>query len=851
MLSVPLAEDEVAPLLAPWAGQLSVAAVNEPSRTVVSGPDEAVAGFERDLAARGVEARRLHTSHAFHSAMMDPILAAFAERVRRVRRNPPQIPWLSNLTGTWITAEQAVDPEAWARQLRGTVRFADLLTELAADPERIFLEVGPGRTLATFARRVAPQNLTITSLRAPVETDDDQATALAALGRLWIAGVEIDWQGFHGDEKRRRVPLPTYPFERQRYWIDGTAGIAGQRRTALLAAEAPLEAGLAKRPAVDDWFYVPVWSNTPAPRPGDFTGDPRRRWLVVLDRHGLGAALAARLVEEGREVVTAEAGNPEAYATLLRDLAAADRLPQAVVHAASVDPAPSFAAAQESGFLSLVGLAHALSGVGLGTETPVEIWVLTDRAHRVTGSEEMAPAAATVFGPCRVIPQEMPAAVCQSVDLDLATEPGSAGRLLAEIGAGPAGRPVAWRGGRRWLQSFEPARLDAAGRPLRPLRERGIYLITGGLEGNGYGVARFLAGTLGARLVLPESLPLPEEKTARVQALEQAGAEVLVVAADLTDEAALAWAVSQAVEHFGALHGVIHAAAVVGERTFRPLTDTGAAEAAWHFTPRALGLIALDAALAGRELDFRLTLSSLAAVLGGVGYAAYAASHLFVDAFAQATSGRADGGWLAVGWDLWDLGGAAGEPDAATVSTSLAAFAMTPDEGGEVLRRVLAAATAEVVEVSTGDLALRRAQTARRAAPAERVSGGATRHPRPPLQTPYAAPESDLERRIATVWQDLLGFAEIGANDNFFELGGDSFIAVRVAAKLREELGTDLPVAELYQRLTIRSLAELLERDATQATAELAAHLDERRESMDRRKEMLRRRRERKETVET
>jgi acyl carrier protein len=174
---------------------------------------------------------------------------------------------------------------------------------------------------------------------------------------------------------------------------------------------------------------------------------------------------------------------------------------------------------------------------------------------------------------------------------------------------------------------------------------------------------------------------------------------------------------------------------------------------------------------------------------------------------------------------------------------------MTRQEGNEVLRRILAAATSEVVEVSTTGLAERRAQLARHSVPA--VASGASRHPRPGLQVPYAAPESDLERRIAAVWQELLGFAEIGVDDNFFELGGDSFIAVRVAAKLREALGTDLPVAQLYQRLTVRSLAELLGTDESRATAELAAKLDERRDSMDRRKEMLRRRRERKETVET
>ena len=215
MLAVSLSEEEMATRL---AGGLSLAAVNAPRRVVVSGPEGDIAELERALAAEGIEHRRLHTSHAFHSAMMEPHLAAFEAKVRAVRRHPPRVPVLSNLTGTWLTPEQATDPAYWSAHLRNAVRFSDGIRELASQPDRIFLEVGPSRTLTTLA---SPAGVaTVASMRHPQEGTDDGAALLGALGRLWMAGADIQWPGFRAGEARVRVPLPTYPFERRRCWIE-------------------------------------------------------------------------------------------------------------------------------------------------------------------------------------------------------------------------------------------------------------------------------------------------------------------------------------------------------------------------------------------------------------------------------------------------------------------------------------------------------------------------------------------------------------------------------------------------------------------------------------------------------
>jgi amino acid adenylation domain-containing protein/FkbM family methyltransferase len=224
MLAVPLSEAEVVRLLED--GPLALAAVNGPAACVVSGTEEDVRAF-RERLGEEVDCRVLHTSHAFHSALMDPVLEPFAEVLGGVAMHTPLIPFVSNRTGTWITADEATDPAYWAGHLRGTVRFADGLATLLGQGRRTaLLEVGPGATLGTFAGKSA--DLVVRSLRRPKEDRPDLDVLLGALGRLWLSGAEIDWAAVHSGERRRRIPLPSYPFERRRYWIEGVEGVKAQ-----------------------------------------------------------------------------------------------------------------------------------------------------------------------------------------------------------------------------------------------------------------------------------------------------------------------------------------------------------------------------------------------------------------------------------------------------------------------------------------------------------------------------------------------------------------------------------------------------------------------------------------------
>ncbi|HEY6323246.1 MAG TPA: KR domain-containing protein, partial [Thermoanaerobaculia bacterium] len=491
-----------------------------------------------------------------------------------------------------IVEAAATDPGYWAQHLRRTVRFGAGVAELArTHPDAVLLEVGPGRTLATLARHVpeAAGCLALPTMRHPGEALSDLACLLETVGKLWVVGGEVDWEGLHrghhghggpGDPagRRRRVPLPTYPFERQRYWIErgkasGVAGggIAGDAATALTAAR--------RRADPAEWFSVPSWRRSAAPalvHPGgtgasgasDAGAGRGRPWLLFADRCGLAARMAALLAAGGHEVATVAPGErfeslgsgayrldparPEDYGELLRRLDEEGRGPATIAHLWSVTGGAAAAGLpgeeeeQRLGFYSLLALAQALAE---RPARPVRLGVVADGMQAVGEDDLWAPGKATLLGPCRVMPQELTHLACRSIDIDLAGDRGGdepARLLIDELAAGDGEPVVAYRGRQRWVQTFEPVRLAfPGGRSL--LRQGGVYLLTGGLGGVGLALAAELAAAVRARLVLVGRQPAPPpaaweglasagDRQARgLLALAAAGAEVLTASGRLAN----------------------------------------------------------------------------------------------------------------------------------------------------------------------------------------------------------------------------------------------------------------------------------------------------------------------------
>jgi acyl transferase domain-containing protein/acyl carrier protein len=833
MLAVPLSEFELQPFL---NGETAIAAINGPNRCTIAGPHGAVEELTRRLRDGGISFRHLHTSHAFHSPMMEPVRSRFRDVVASVELRPPTLPYLSNLTGAWMTAEDAMDPDYWANHICATVRFADNLAKVLANENAVLLEVGPGQTLTRLARQHPDFNsrqVLTSAMRHPEQSQDDMAVMLTALGHLWLAGIEPDWNKFYEPECRRRVSLPTYPFERQRYWIEPVQRDGDLR---------PTRSKTNRRVKADDWFYIPSWRRfLPEKFDRDRLAAKARRWLLFADELGIAEALNRWLRSSGQFVTVVRRGKVfnyedgvcainlsscEDYELLTRTLSQAGQLPDVILHLWCITASGeslSFLEAQRRGLFSLTFLLQAMSQIA--EDRTIDLQIVTNQLFALTSGELSCPEKATLLGMARVIPHEFPSIRCQILDMS-APEGEISPDTIAQILAAAVNfesKTLAYRHSRCWERTYQ-AVVTQSDEPL-PLRQGGAYLLTGGLLEVGVEMARYLAKTLKARLILIEDENFPKaemwdewlttygasdtvsQRIRDARHLSTLGAEVLVVPANLSDPAQVEEAVVYAVNHFGPLNGVIHNARVVGERSFRTIKETGVRESEWQFVPKVYGTINLARAVAEQPLDFCLLNSSLSSVLGGVGMLSYASVNSFMDAFASQRNREHPGLWISVNWDAWQ------NTQVAAISPEWAEVALTPEEGIEALTRILTLGCADQVVVSTIDIWSRIERTQKRTRLKEQkepANSQVKRHPRPHLSTAYVSPGSDRERVIAEIWQRALGVEKIGVLDNFFDLGGDSLLAIQTAAELRNAFQLEIPAVSMYEGLTIRSLARLL-----------------------------------------
>jgi len=830
MLAVGLSEAETQQYL---SEEISLAAINGPRSCVLAGRMPAVAALNKQLAERDVAYIQLHTSHAFHSALMDPILAEFQEQVAQVDLQPPQIPYLSNVSGDWITASQVTDPDYWAQHLRQTVRFSAGLDVLLAAPESILLEVGPGRTLASLAQRSAAPSV-LTSLPHPAAhkqaPEDDLPFLLATLGKLWLAGATVDWGGFYAGQRRRRISLPTYPFERRRYWIDPPVA----------TEDATQQPGTNVRRDQDDWFYQPAWQSAPLLDTAAQDSPGGLVWLLFVDECDIGAQLMHSLEQAGQIVITAARGpafaqtgariytlNPaqrDDYDQLFEALLATDGLPQRIVHMWNITPdgqppADWGAAAQENAFYSLMFLAQALGKQDFTAD--IHLSVVSNNLQHVAGETKICAEKAALLGPVQVIPLEYPHVRCRSFDILLPANEREAqllnAQMMRELASEPTVPIVALRDRRRWMPSYRQLPLPPAECPT-VLREQGVYLITGGLGGLGLSLAEYLARTVAARLILIGRTKFPQredwprliahaeqdvtiQKIQTLQRLESLGAEVWVGRADVTNLDEMQALRAAAQDRFGPVHGVIHAAGAPGGGMLQRKTRDMAAEV---LASKITGALVLAELFQDAELDFMVFLSSLTAISAEFGQADYCAANAFLDAFAQQ---RHKQGYptISINWDTWrEVGMAVNTVVPAELQDlrdEALRFGISAAEGWAAFARILESGLPQVV-VSTRDLQVRRAR------PLQLAAATQPAHQRPDLGAPYVAPANQVEGMVASIWAALLGLEQVGTQDDFFELGGHSLLATQVISHLHAACGVTLPLAAFFERPTVAHIAE-------------------------------------------
>lgn len=860
-------------------------AVRTGSQVVLAGPPAAVeAASERLLEAR-IGHRRLDTTHAYHSRMLAPPAEELTAWVKEnITPKAPEVPYVSNVTGGLVTAELVSDPGYWARHMCETVEFGAGLDHVLG-AELALAEIGPGQSLGALTRGHpgcdrAQWPLIVTTLPAANDPQDAGAALATAVGKLWLTGVPVDWKALHAGWSPGRVPLPTYPFEHQEYWLEIDESALASGPPAFDESDPKSIAKAYPRLPDTRWIHLQTWRQT-ALRPA--RAEEATRWLVYTD-DGFPARLAAPVLDwlraEGRDVILVRPGDryesgpdgfrlrpgsPDDTLAALRELVSRDWFPERVLHLWTADdapPRPEDPPTDEClrrGLHTLVALARAAGDLGLPAWS---LDIVTTGSHRVHEGEAVHAERGTLLGPARLIPVEYPKVRTRLIDVD-----SGGASLLAELRAEPEDQVVALRGGHRWIPDYEAqdASVIEASDPAVTVRQGGVYLVTGGLGGIGLAMAERLAGQFRARLVLLGRTPVPpreqwdailaspgtagevRRRLEGLRRLESAGAEVLTVVGDVSRAEDVRRAVGAAVERFGELNGVLHCAGVpaVGLMQFKTVADMERVLA-----PKVAGTLALAEVLREVPVDFLVLFSSTtSATGGGAGQVDYCAANAFLDAFAQSDPlpGVAV---TSIDWCEWTYNGWTDGLDNYDEGSRQyfewyrGEFGLTFDQGWQTLLRVLASGERHVV-ASTQDFApmvamSRRSSIESHQATVKKIRDAFGRHPRPDLSTAYVEPQTPDEETIAGVWSEALGLEQVGVHDNFFELGGNSLLGMEIIAEVRKALELSyLPPHILYQAPTIASLAEAA-RAGQEAGADSGEAREQQRSRIAQRRNMLR-----------
>jgi amino acid adenylation domain-containing protein len=665
MLSVMLSQDEVKPYLEQG---LSLAAINSQDLCVLSGPIELIESVQAKLEATEVQCRRVRISVAAHSAMLDPILEEFGTFLSTITYHPPKEKIVSNLTGQWLTDEEAIDPQYWVRHLRGTVRFAEGMSLLLSDEVApVLLEVGPGNTLSSFARQhesTSRENTVVNSMKHPKESLHDVEFMLLSLGKLWCGGAQLDWESYY-QGSFKRVSIPTYPFEKQKHWV-----APGKLTEALPEG----------KQALDKWFYQPSWQPNFIASPEEYLPTVIFGSKSVAIVSEIEACLSKQTNLSVTSVQPAEnferIGNN--YQLDISDTKQLESVFKSILQSASDEglaivyawplSQPDEQAFEHFFRFSQALIEHDISGLRLT--------ILVDGAVAANLGEVIdRPLLATISGAVRVLSKELSGATIRLIDIDdvaLNTwQKVAAGKaLVSEIMTAPESFEAScYRSGYRYIEQFAPSKLPEA-TSFKPTE--GVYIITGGLGGLGLTVAEQLAANSGMKLALISHREMPEKKDwleqsqrntrvgrriKRLMNIAEQAEQLEVYVADVANAEQLANVVNRVRTELGPIKGALHTAGSIDDQLLSLKTLDKCQSV---LAPKVIGAQTLTSALSEDELDFLVFYSSVSSLTGMSGQFDYAAANAYLDAFAHQCRNNGVPA-ISVNWSAWQHVGMAAE----------------------------------------------------------------------------------------------------------------------------------------------------------------------------------------------
>jgi malonyl CoA-acyl carrier protein transacylase len=871
MLAVMATAEQLQPLLAVYKEKVAIAAVNSPESIVISGEKSAIIAISSQLEAIGIKTKQLQVSHAFHSPLMQPMLADFMQVAKEIKFAPPQLKLISNVTGQLATAEIAT-AEYWCRHILNPVEFAASMATLQQQKVTGCLEIGPKPILLGMGRQCNPtvEGLWLPSLRPG---QDDWQVMLLSLAQLHCHGVAVDWQSFDADYSRLRLHLPTYPFQRQRFWIEsktdqktddlvhssivkllhqGNVAELTQQLASQLSADEQtylpkLLEVLVKQhqmeinsPAIPDWFYQLEWQPQPRHQPeGEKNGAVKKvgRWLILGDRSGLGQAIAKLLQNQGHSCVIVYPGaeyqqqgtatwsvnpaKPEDFQRLLQEALPDGELAWGgVIHLWSLETTETtdlslaeLAQAQTWGCISVLHLLQAIATY----QQPVTpaFWLVTRGAMSVNSSVPVLQQS-SMWGLGKVVALEYPELWGGMVDLDPQPTDNEAFTLLAEISDAEKEDHLAFRSGQRYLARLVPMQ------PTPPSQNNfncnGTCLITGGLGALGLELAQWLVTQGVKSLVLLGRRDASPEAQATISKMEKAGIKILVAKADVSNKPDMLRVLETVAASMPPLKGVIHAAGVVGYDAIANMDLT-----TWEsiLRPKVLGGWILHQLTQDLQLDLFVSFSSIASIWGSKGQAHYAAANHFLDTLANYRRSKGLPG-LTINWGPWaEVGMAVGE--AQQFLTRMGVKALPPQLALTALGVALRADAAQITIANVDWTVFKGIYEARgQRLILEKLGTKVQKNPEKSLdekseilQKITAATANERQSILIAYLQAeisrVLGSAQLpDTHRGFFDMGIDSLMAVDLKTRLEANFNCSLPGTLLFEAPNIQDLATYL-----------------------------------------
>ncbi len=868
MAALQIDEAAAVEIIQSHARELSVAAVNGPRSVVVSGKKSALDACLDRLSHQNIRTTKLNTSHAFHSALMEPMLDEFERAASEVHYQPPQIGIASNLTGD-IASREFLDTSYWVRHIRNTVRFADGMRALHNQGCNVFLEIGPRPILLGMGAQCVedPAVRWLASLR-PGQTDWRQL--LRSLGELYESGVDIDWRGFDSDYRRHRVSLPTYPFERERYWIESASTPHAKRDrggqdskdeslvdlirhgetdealrrinadSRFSGAQKELLPQIVESLAQDhrrqtvsedirDSLYEINWESKPRlerDRSTESELQPPGKWLILADDEGTGQALGGLLKKHGQAVKLVQANKIES--SEITSLAQDSSVPfRGVIHLRSLNiPAPEqmevpdLQKSQLCGCQSALDIAKQLADLPTGSKP--QLWFVTRNAVPV-GSEAAScnPMQAAILGFIQTLALEYPGLVGGAIDLGAEPLEQDAVSILWEILHTDDESEIAIRNEGRFVPRLVRANLRET-RQTRIVPDA-TYLVTGGLGSIGLQVAQWLVQAGARNIALIGRRAAAANSRKRLQELESRGVTVRITQCDVAEPAGLQRVIEDIQRDMPPLRGVFHAAGVPG---YCPVQELDWKRFESTLRAKVDGTWNLHRQTANLPLDLFVCFSSIASVWGSKGQSHYAAANRFLDAFAQYRSASGHHA-ISINWGPWAGGGMASD-EAQAALARMGVGSLTPFHALAALEWLIGVDAPQAIvadvdwarfkplyEVRKPQPLLERLQTGHIATSAtqERESSSLIK------DMESGPPEERYKRLVALLQREsgaILGFEPSRPPDprqGFFDMGMDSLMAVDFKNRLSTAFGKPLSLTLVFDCPNIQDLADCLARD--------------------------------------